>query len=62
MLPFMSDLTGVKATEPRRSKRVVVDSAAERKSRVEMPLSVGSIGTLEKCVLRVSNQVLPEGI
>ena len=61
MLPVMSDLTGVKATEPSRSKRVVVDSAAERKSRAEMPLSA-SMGTFEKCVLRVSNHVFPEGI
>lgn len=41
---------------------MVVDSAAERKSRVEMPLELGSMGTLEKWVLRTSNQVLPEGM
>jgi len=59
MFPVMSFLTGVKATLPRSSNRVVVASAASRNSLVAMPWSLGSIGTSAKDRLCVSNQVCP---
>jgi hypothetical protein len=55
ILPVMSVFTGVKATLPRRSKREVVDSAADRNLSVSIPPS--ETGTSAKCVCRVSNQV-----
>ena len=57
MFPVMSDLTGVKATEPRRSKSEVRDSEAERKERVSMLSSELFIGTSDHFVLRLENQV-----
>lgn len=62
MLPLMSFLTGLNATEPKTSNRVVVLSAASRNSFVEIALSLdSSTGTSTKLFLTVSKKVPPGG-
>jgi hypothetical protein len=62
ILPSISFLTGLKATEPRTSKRVVRLSHASRNSLVEMALSLFlSRGTSVKLRFSVSKYVPPVG-